>query len=173
MLRAFTGPLCIGIMMLFNVAHADSPPATAAHKELKQFYDDFQKTLNSDAFPKDPSPGLAFFDPDTTLFDVGEPESITGADFRKHFIEIASQSPAKIEISNLEINASADGKMAFVHFIQRAYGSWHDGTPFNVRWRTTDCLLKKSGHWKIVHEHNSIPLDEATMIAVMTKKSIK
>ena len=161
--------LAIASIAILTASCGQGDASAAAKKELEKFYGDFETLLNSEAFPKDPSPGLVFFDDQTILFEVSEPERYVGEAFKKHFMEIASQSPAKIEISELNITTSSDGKMAFVNFIQRAYGTWHDGTKFDSRWRTTDGLLKKDGKWKIVHEHNSIPLDEKTLLAVMTK----
>jgi ketosteroid isomerase-like protein len=134
--------------------------------ELKHFYAGLERSFNSDAFLHDPSIALTYFDvPAMRLFDIMLPEEFQGEDFGKHFVAASLDYPEKVQF--LEMNIHADGKLAFVSYIQRITGKKKDGPEFDVRVPTTDGLVKSAGHWHIVHEHVSLPVDDATNVALL------
>ena len=154
-----------GILLVMPAAFArlDEKP------EINKFYAHFQDVVNSDAFAKDPTIGLRFFDEKKVrLFDVMKPTEYTGADFRKHFIDISLAIPAKTDFGDLDVHV--DGNVAFVIYNQHLTGKTSNGQEIDFFMRTTDGLEKGPNGWRIVHEHVSIPLDEATFQAMIKKR---
>ena len=155
---------------LFAVAAAPAAFAKCSvESEIKSFYDDFGKVINADEFAKDPSPALAFFDlKKVRLFDVNEPEEYTPATFKKHLIDVSMQFPGEVAFHDFQYTCS--GNVAVATYLQTATGKMPDGSPWSMRLRTTDALEKTGGKWRIFHEHASLPLDDKTLGAIMTKK---
>ena len=141
----------------------------AARAEVKHFYADYEKLLNTDEFLRDPAIVLPFFDEkNMRLFDAMEPEQLTGKDFSKHWIDTTLAFPTKVTF--LRMNIHADENLAFVSYIQHFVGRQKNGPIFDMRTPTTDCLIKSDGKWHIVHQHASQPVDDATLAVVMAKK---
>ena len=152
---------------VWPAARAESDKAAQA--EVRKFYADYEKLLNTDEFLKDPAIVFPFFDePNMRLFDAMEPEQLTGKDFSKHWVEVTLAFPTRVTF--LRMNIHAHDKLAFVSYIQHFVGRQKDGPPFDMRTPTTDCLVKSDGKWRIVHQHASQPVDDATLAAVMVKK---
>jgi ketosteroid isomerase-like protein len=60
-----------------------------------------------------------------------------------------------------ELQVAAADYVGFAHCLTRVSGTTTNG-PLNMWIRTTTCLRKFDGEWKVVHEHNSVPFDPAT-----------
>lgn len=61
-----------------------------------------------------------------------------------------------IEIDARDVNLTVDGDLAFVSALNRMRGS--QGREVQDMWyRTTMCLRRTSGRWRIVHDHSSVP----------------
>jgi ketosteroid isomerase-like protein len=147
-------------------AIASANDGDRARGEIKKFYADLEAAFNSDQFLRDPKVALPFFDvPGMRLFDIMLPEEFRGADFRNHFITASLDYPEKVHFLELEIHT--DGKLAIVSYIQRIVGKKKDGPDFDVRVPTTDGLEKSGGRWRIIHEHVSLPVDDATNVALL------
>jgi ketosteroid isomerase-like protein len=143
--------------------------ADSSELEVKKFYEKWEKLENSDAFAKDPSIGLAYVDAKNgRIFDVMEPEEFAGAAFAKHFVDVNTKYPTKMKFVNMKVRAQ--GNVAWASYIQVSYVKMPNGGATEVRVRTVDGLEKIDGKWRIVDESLSLPLDEATMGAVMMKK---
>ena len=63
--------------------------------------------------------------------------------------------PIDVEVRDLEIAASGD--LGFCHSLNRLSGSRIDGRAVSLWMRSTLCLRKNGGAWKIVHAHSSVP----------------
>jgi ketosteroid isomerase-like protein len=96
------------------------------------------------------------------IFDAVPPLKYSGtAAWRKNLEGfVAAYKPGILEITELEI--VCDGKIGFAHSIQRFTGTDQNGKQVQMAFRVTDCLEKENGQWKIVHEHNSMPIDYAS-----------
>jgi ketosteroid isomerase-like protein len=138
-----------------------------AHTEVKKLYADLDGVMNSPELVKNPSMFTAFFDQNVMIYDIMLPETFTGEAFRKHMNEVITTFPGKTKLLDLEIRAEKG--LATATYIQDFTGQMGDA-PVKMRIRTTDILEKKNGKWLIIHEHLSLPLDQETMAAVMTKK---
>ena len=152
----------IAVIALFLAsAPAHAADEKAAHQEIIQFYAALERTVNSDAFFKDPSIAFPFFDMEKfRLFDVMAPEEYTGAALRAHFLNISVNVPGILDFINMDI--TTDGELAFVSYIMLGVGQQKDGPVYHLRSRASDGLVKTDGKWRIVHEHLSmaIPRDK-------------
>ncbi len=72
------------------------------------------------------------------------------------------------EISNE--HAETAGKLAFTYGIVHMTGTDKSGKPVDLTWRSTNIWRKENGKWKIIHEHNSFPVDMASGKADMQSK---
>jgi ketosteroid isomerase-like protein len=96
------------------------------------------------------------------IFDAVPPLKYSGTVAWRKNLEgfVAAYNPGILEITQLEI--VCDGKIGFAHSIQRFTGTDKNGKHVQMAFRVTDCLEKENGKWKIVHEHNSMPIDYAS-----------
>lgn len=151
-----TVAIALGVALGAAPAQAADPKA-----EIKALEDQLVaafKAKNVDAIMK-------AYAPDETLlvFDVVPPRQYVGAAaYRKDWQQFFDMfdGPIKVELSDLDI--VADHNHAYSHSIQRVAGTDKAGKPIDVTVRVTDVYHKTKGHWQIVHEHVSVPVDLAT-----------
>ena len=163
--------LAVTVSMAFGVAAAAAPSVNStAAAEVRKLESTLEQIYNSPKFSKDPSVALEYFDTQAMrLFDIETPAQYRGEDFRKHFIAIGAEfAGARVEFSQMEV--TADAHLAFATSLQHLFGRGKDGKPFDITMRVTDCLRKSGGHWLIIHEHISLPLDHATFMSVLAPK---
>jgi ketosteroid isomerase-like protein len=169
-LRAITLSLAFALITFPLITWA-AVPAHAADKaaaaEVTKFYADLDHVMNSPDLVKNPAMMFPFFDKDVMMYDIMLPETFVGESFRKHLENVIVAFPGKTKL--LDMNIRADKDLAVATYIQDFTGQMGDAA-VKMRIRTTDALEKKNGKWVIYHEHVSLPLDETTMAAVMTKK---
>lgn len=98
------------------------------------------------------------------VFDVTPPRQHVGwANYKKDWEELfaAFPGPLSVKISDLSITVSGD--VAYGHSIQDSQFTAKDGARTELVARVTDVYRKLDGHWKIVQEHVSVPVDLDTM----------
>jgi ketosteroid isomerase-like protein len=61
-----------------------------------------------------------------------------------------------IQIDARDVNLAVDGDLAFVSAFNRMRGH-QSGEDQDMWYRTTMCLRKASGRWRIVCDHSSVP----------------
>jgi ketosteroid isomerase-like protein len=135
----------------------------ASHAESKA--SDHQRIIQLEhglAAAKTVDQAMSYYEdsPDLVVFDVIPPAQYVGATAWRKDLEgffAAYPGPSHIELSRLQI--VNDGRIGFAHSIQTFSGTAKDGKKTNIVFRVTDCLEKKDGKWKIVHEHISVPVD--------------
>jgi ketosteroid isomerase-like protein len=163
-LRALILSLALALMAWTMPTYAAD---TVAQAEVKKLYADLDGVMNSPDLVKNPSMFFAFFDQNVMIYDIMLPETFAGEAFRKHLTEVITTFPGKTKLLDMDIRA--DKSLATATYIQDFTGQM-GAAPVKMRIRTTDILEKKNGKWLIIHEHLSLPLDQETMAAVMTKK---
>ncbi len=100
--------------------------------------------------------------PDQSLFvfDVVPPRQYVGAAaYRKDWQEFLDgfNGPITVELSDLAV--VSDHTLAYGHSIQRVAGTDKKGNKIDLTVRVTDVYKKIKGHWLIIHEHVSVPVD--------------
>lgn len=95
---------------------------------------------------------------DVRIFDIGS-ESIGFGKFRELWEACLPDFPDSIETRRKDVKVTFGDGVAVVTGFVRMSGMKTDH-PCNRAWiRTTTCLRKFNGHWKIFHEHASMPVD--------------
>jgi uncharacterized protein (TIGR02246 family) len=111
--------------------------------------------------------------PDSNLivFDVVPPRQHQGAEaYRKAWVGFFSHFRGTPKIAINDLSITVDGTVAFSHSIQHVTGIDTKGNPIDRTVRVTDGYRKIEGHWRIVLEHVSVPVDVTTGKADFTSK---
>ena len=146
--------ICAGLSVLAfcPVAKADAQSDIRALEN--QFIAAF-KAKDLDAIMKVYVPDQSLF-----VFDVIPPRQYVGAAaYRKDwqgFLD-SLNGPITVELSDLAV--VSDHNLAYGHSIQRVAGTDKQGKPMDLTVRVTDVYKKIKGHWLIIHEHVSVPVD--------------
>lgn len=109
---------------------------------------------------------MSVYSPDVVSFDIESPLQHVGLEAkRKNWERVFTvyESPLGYEIRDLAIAVGEDA--AFAHSLNRLLKSGTTTTGFWVR--ATTCFRKVNGHWVIVHDHVSAPLDVTTGVALL------
>jgi len=146
------------------VACVTAVPALAGGKDeaaIKALEARFAAAFNA----KDIDAIMKVYVPDESLlvFDVVPPRQFAGAKaYRKDWQELLGLFPGalKFEISDLHVFAA--GRLGYGYSIQHLSGADAKGQTIDLTVRVTDAYRKIKGHWLVVHEHVSVPVDLAT-----------
>ena len=93
--------------------------------------------------------------PDAVIYDLAPPLVRRGMN-RDNVTAWLAGWDGPIQIDARDVNLTVDGDLAFVSALNRMRG--RQGSEDQDMWyRTTTCLRKASGRWRIVHEHSSVP----------------
>ncbi len=97
---------------------------------------------------------------ETVLFDLAPPLVISG-DQAVDPVRVKQwfdtwDGPITTEMRDLVVRANGD--LAFAHALIRMSGARKDSVPGDFWFRSTICLERTGGAWRIVHEHNSFPM---------------
>jgi ketosteroid isomerase-like protein len=98
---------------------------------------------------------------DVELFDVVTQTSGVG-DYRKLWEQCLPFFGDKVGTERKDVKIHAGSDLAFVHCFTRVTGVKSDNENAKSWLRTTICLKKINGAWKIAHEHISLPFDVET-----------
>jgi ketosteroid isomerase-like protein len=160
----------VGLMLLVLVGLGGPARAMTAEDEIRAYYADLGRLINSDEYQaKDPTALWRFQDvTKMRLFDLMGEDEYIGEAYQKHIKDTATKIRGRYDFGPLDIHAS--GKVAFVVYIQSFYGKKPDGTDYVLRCRTTDGLEKTPKGWRMVHEHASMALDDQTFLALRGRK---
>ena len=141
---------------------AAAGPARADSKaEIKALEDQFVAAFKA----KDVDAIMKVYVPDQSLFvfDVVPPRQYVGAAaYRKDWQEFLGNFNGPITVELKDLDVLADHNLAYGHSIQRVAGTDKAGKPLDMTVRVTDVYRKIKGHWLIIHEHVSVPVDLAT-----------
>ena len=107
---------------------------------------------------KDVEGVMACFAPDILTFDLAPPLQHAGREVIRKALEDwfpTWDGPIGLEIRDLHV--TADGHVAYCTSLQRMSGTKTGGETPNLWCRSTMCLQKIDGTWRIAHEHTSTP----------------
>ena len=95
------------------------------------------------------------YSPDAVIFDLAPPLGRRGMDGESVVAWLAGWD-GPIRIDARDVNRAVDGDLAFVSALNRIQG--RQGAEEQDMWyRTTMCLRKTTGRWRIVCDHSSVP----------------
>jgi uncharacterized protein (TIGR02246 family) len=149
------------VAALMSLSVITGAPARAAPNDAVQIRA-LEDRLAAAVCARDVDAIMQAYIPDGTLFvfDVIPPRQYVGAKaFRKDWTEFlgTTKGPLKYEINDVDVTAV--GTVAYGHSIQRVMATDTKGNPVDLTTRVTDVYRKTKGHWVIVQEHISIPVD--------------
>jgi len=106
---------------------------------------------------KDAAAIAAQYAPDAAVFNLAPPLSHSGIDLQEMKAWLDTwEGPVDQESRDLTITVSRD--LAFCHGFLRLGGTKKGvNKPSGLWMRTTVCLHRDGGEWRIVHEHTSVP----------------
>ena len=115
------------------------------------------------AATKDSGTLAAGYADDVVLYDVVGPLRHTGAE--AHTRRVAEwlalyDGGIGYWIRDLHITVGED--VAFCHYLYQVSGTTTGGTDVRMWVRSTVCLRRTDGSWRITHEHTSVPFDGET-----------
>jgi ketosteroid isomerase-like protein len=71
----------------------------------------------------------------------------------------------------LRMTVKVEGTMGYAHSVQEFISDVKGGgPPLDFIFRETDIFIKKGGHWHLIHQHLSVPVDLASGKAVLTNQ---
>jgi uncharacterized protein (TIGR02246 family) len=154
----------LGVIILAstNAMAADQTTADADKAAIQTLEDTYNEGFNS----KDVDKVMSVYAPGKQLFvfDVVPPREYTSWEaFKKDFEALFAAFPGPVKNTISEQTIHVVGSVAYGHNIQTGEFTGKDGKKINVVARTTDIYRKMNGKWLIVEEHNSVPVDLATM----------
>ena len=93
--------------------------------------------------------------PDAVIYDLAPPLGRRGMNRDSVAVWLASwDGPIQIEARDADL--TVDGDVAFASALNRMRGR-QSGEDRDLWYRTTICLRKTNGRWRIVHDHSSVP----------------
>jgi len=119
---------------------------------------------------KNPEPLAARHAEDVVTFDVLPPLLRRGPGpivekTQQWFDGYASDIGYQVE----ELEVRADQNLGFCSFVYNVKGTLTTGDAVDMWVRATLCCLKVDGDWRIVHDHESVPFDPQTGMAVIDR----
>jgi ketosteroid isomerase-like protein len=93
--------------------------------------------------------------PDAVIYDLAPPLARRGMK-RDSVVAWLSSWDGPIQIDAHDLNLVVDGGLAFVSALTRMRGR-QGGEEQDLWYRTTTCLRRTSGRWRIVCDHSSVP----------------
>ncbi|GAB3627331.1 hypothetical protein PTE30175_02017 [Pandoraea terrae] len=103
------------------------------------------------------------YDPDVVVFDVMPPTVHRGVSEYRKLLEgwfAMTDGPIGFEMTQWHVTVS--GELAFTHSVNHVKNTGKDGQTHNATVRATVCYRKTNGHWRVVHEHASVPMELPT-----------
>jgi uncharacterized protein (TIGR02246 family) len=139
---------------------------TSEEAEVRKLIGDWQNALCN----RDPDGMMRHYAPDVLFFDAVPPYQHRGAAaYRQTWERMLSLLPPRIgsELHDEQITVSGD--LAVMHGLHRLI---NDDTKeaATCGWvRVSVCYQRTNGHWRVIHEHVSVPFDPATSQAAFIR----
>ena len=108
---------------------------------------------------RDADTAVALYTDDATGFDLDPPLRHGPAELRDKARLQAwfATWRGPIESETRELRIELAGDLAFAHALQRMTGTKVDGQKSDLWYRSTVCLRRERGTWRIAHQHASVP----------------
>ena len=100
---------------------------------------------------------MSHYTSDVMAYDLAPPLRHDAAGYRRGFEQWFPTWSGPIGLEIVDLAVTAADTLAFCHGLSHLTGRRTDGTSTDVWARTTACLTKAGGEWRIAHEHVSVP----------------
>lgn len=112
---------------------------------------------------KDPEALVEGCAPDVLVYDLKPPFRLRGVDaYRQLWRACLPHFPDPIRSEHRDLEVSVDGDLAFAHGLHRIVPIGEHSCAGETWVRVTTCYRRIGGHWRVVHEHVSVPHDPTT-----------
>jgi uncharacterized protein (TIGR02246 family) len=155
--RSFV-PVALTILLALSAPIFAATARADSKADIKALEDQFLAAFKA----KDVDAIMKVYVPDQSLFvfDVVPPRQYIGAAaYRKDWQDFLSLFPGPITVELSDLDILADHNLAYGHSIQRVAGTDKAGKAIDLTVRVTDVYRKIKGHWLVIHEHVSVPVD--------------
>jgi len=106
---------------------------------------------------------------DVITFDVLPPLNSRGSHATiEHLQQWFDGYDGPIDYTVRDTQVSAEGELGFCSFLYHVGGTLKTGDQVNMWVRATLCCRRIKGHWRIVHDHESVPFDPTTGQALIS-----
>ena len=130
----------------------------AAIQALENGFEAAFRAKDVDAIMKAYQPGPHLF-----VFDVTPPRQHVGwEDYKKDWQALFATVAGPVNFNITDLDITTVGSVAYSHSIQSLEHTGKDGAKVKLTVRVTDVYRKIHGHWLIVQEHVSVPVDLAS-----------
>jgi uncharacterized protein (TIGR02246 family) len=165
--------LIVAIVVLLGITagafHLTAQANSAADDKaaIQALYNEFNDAFNK----KDVNGIMAVYAPDVFVFDVIPPREYPNWDaYKKDWEGLFATFPGPLTNSISELHITVVGSVAYTRSIDDGTFTGKDGSKTHMVVRVTDVLRNSNGRWRIVHEHNSFPVDLTTGKADLLSK---
>jgi uncharacterized protein (TIGR02246 family) len=112
---------------------------------------------------KDVEALMSCYAQDVVTFDLVAPLSNEGASaVRRRVTDWFASFQTSIDYELRDVSLFVSGDVAFDHHFTRVRGTSNGGAEIDMWFRETIGYRKVHGHWKVVHQHSSVPFDMAS-----------
>ena len=154
-----TAKLLIGLAV---VAVASSAWADTRAKEEAAIRNELTDVTKAYA-NRDADGAMAPYTEDTLVFDLMPPIQQHGfAGNLKTTKKVIESCIGPFIVEYNDVHVTVDRELAVSTALVRIAGNMKDGRKIDMMDRTTDVWKKIKGKWRIIHEHNSVPIDMVT-----------
>jgi uncharacterized protein (TIGR02246 family) len=97
------------------------------------------------------------------VFDLTPPLHQVGAQmYQKGWEAFLAAFPGPVEVEMTEMSIETEGTLGVSHDIDHWVLTDKEGKKITLTFRATNVYRKIDGKWRIIHEHNSFPVDLTT-----------
>ncbi len=148
------------LLLVAALSHPSSVLAagTSDVEEIRALEHEYASAIAS----KDVDRIMRVYVPDENLFvfEAVPPRQFVGAKaYRRHVEGFATSFPGPITYEVTDVAVARQGAIAWGHSIQHLTGTDREGHRVDMTFRVTDVYRRVRGHWLIVQEHASFPVD--------------
>jgi len=145
----------------------EATTAKAAEDEIRAAIENWAEAVNA----RDVKRIMAHYAPDVVAFDAIAALQFKGVEaYGKHWKTCLAMCAGPTTFEVHEPAITANGGLAFVHYLCLCSGTNDKGETQGGWTRATVCLRRIGGRWRIVHEHFSAPFDPASGKALFDLK---
>ncbi|TDR17539.1 YybH family protein [Marinicella litoralis] len=127
---------------------------TEQAKEIEALMQEWSEAL----YEKDAELMAHYYSDDAKVYDLGT-QTETKEGYKNLWIKCFPYFAGNISVERQRVTIHAADGMGFLYGYSRVGGAQTDNPAAEAWFRLTVCFQKINDHWKVVHEHVSMPFD--------------